>query len=605
MKGNIKDLVFSALPEGNAKWLVVGWGKTINDASGSYKQQIVLRKLSKNEDPGHLKRQDLGNLLFYSVVDIGSIRIFSPGTIVQNQKIKFFIEDYLEKRTFRILDPQSLRKSKLHHYSRQSSLPLFSDLELIKVRSFADSETNLLVVVPCSVIADYYYFGSTPLTKAIFEGTFDLEKRVRNTVFNPHRVFRSVSSTKKNIGYIELDRRMVLDDRVKIGRLALDGFFWNKCMGIFTSMIEQESCGSFMETDFPINEPTDLIVYGVTIEKVFLVHSISKCTAKPPFDVLIAGKPFKGKEQRKYNHESSSNEVKDSLFLTGSQKKNKKKSRTHLDSSTITLVKMDRPKWDAGSESLSYDKDQSNSFLEEDVINEKDLIDPRKQEQIADFIHKNGLAFALSTNPDKLGSEETLQLNLFARGPFTPLKHLPTNAFSIFEKLAGALEAALRSQGYNVQSKICCPEKIGNDPYTAFPISMIRSDQELNKIENVNFCFLQVKKYAHTIYRRVFISHLSIDGSNLYLVDIEPKYSNKKTEKFLASFGVIFHTGDFELTEMELKDILIQIVVSHKTADSRWRFLERKFGYSYLKIKHRGLNLSYHNILKFLFTLAF
>lgn len=73
-------------------------------------------------------------------------------------------------------------------------------------------------------------------------------------------------------------------------------------------------------------------------------------------------------------------------------------------------------------------------------------------------------------------------------------------------------------------------------------------------------------------------------------MDIEPKYNDKKNLRFVASFGVIFYTGDVELRDQRLSDILIKIVASRNTPNSQWRFLKTVLNYPYQKIQHRGVS---------------
>ncbi len=599
MEGDVKQLLFDCLPKGNAEWLVIGAGKIINEFKGSYKQQLILRKLSKNDDPANLKSIRIEkDDIRHAIVDIGSIRIFSPGTIVQNQRIKTFVEEYAKKKEIVIPAPQSLTKNTFAILGVQMSLPSLSDLQSINVRCFDVPGENLTIVIPCSVIVDYYFFGMTPLTKAVLDGMLDRKVKRRNTVFNPDRIDRDVSATNKKVAYVELGRKMFLEDKIKIGRLAHDDFFWSKCMGVFASLVGKKPNGSFIDTDFPVDEPVELSVYGVFVKGKFLVHSISRCSSKPPFDLLIAGKPFKGKSRLNGNLSSGNNPPGNKTPLTTNPPKTK--SKTHLDTKNTSDVKGERPQWDAGSETLTYSRDQSSSFPDEDSINEQDLADAEKSDQVNEWIHKNGLALAFSTSPDKSGSTNSIQLNLSAHGPWVPPKQEPTTAFSIIEKLSSTLQLHFNQRKCNVSAKICCPVQAGDDKYSAFPVDLILASSEFRTTENVNFCFLKVREHGHTFHRRVFIHHLTIDGLNFYMMDVEPKYINKVKSRFLASYGVIFHTEN-ELSEKDLIKILLQIVISRKTKDSGWKFLKTKFKHKFFKFQHRGLEISHHRILKFLY----
>lgn len=256
MKGDIKEFNFDSLPDDNSEWLVLALGKTINNLRGPYKQQIVLRKLSTTDDPTDIRDIE-ANHISYCLVDIGRIRIFSPGTIIQNKRIKRFVEEYLEKRLIKIANPQSLKNEKLH-FNKQMTMPYLFDINGVNVKRIKSSEEKYEVIIPCSVIADYYFFGTTPLTEAVLNGKLDKKVKIRNPVFNP--AAKIILAGSKRIGHVEIGSSMHLRDQVKIARIALDDFYWHKCMGVFTSWLAKSPTGSFIEVNFPVEEPIGLWV---------------------------------------------------------------------------------------------------------------------------------------------------------------------------------------------------------------------------------------------------------------------------------------------------------------------------------------------------------
>ena len=607
----IKQLKFSNLPRGSSQWIVLACGKIINDRKGGYQQEIVLRKYSEGDKPVTTwNRRNLNDLARVNV-NIGSIRVFSPGTIIQNKRILKFAHEYLTKIDISIDDPQSLQKKPL----RVLDEPTFPEFERVGLQGSLDPiETRVFdhpelgrVVIPCNVIADYYYYGrNTYLTKAILEGALDYRFASRNEVYNPKKLVREVSETGKIIVRVELQRKMDLRDKFKIARLAHDSYFHDKCSDIYTNILRGTPEASYIDTDLPINQPTVLSVYGVAIRILgndfFLVHSISKCTAKIPFDLISATKPYRGKGELDNFLPGGGNGDGDGLGI-GPKDPPKPRTRRKLKKPENGNVDGDRPQWDAITEDIAFENDQTDNFPADAAINELDFLDPEKRDEVIKTLIKYGFAPKMSTDPNKKGSGLTLPLNFSGQGPAQPRPAQPTQAFDIIERLVSFLELHFRQRDYDTRSSIICPVPEGIDKYSAFPVIELLKEQDQEKRKKYLFyCFQFIQQKQHTHHRRIFINELIISGKYFYIMDVEPKYKthNKitKVDRLVSSSGVVFYAGTGGIKPIAMLEILKDVVINFKTSKGGWKFLHTK--YPIEKIVHRSAQGSYKKIVTFM-----
>ncbi len=192
MIDDTKKYVFESLPDGSGKWIILAWGKIIYDQTGSYKQQIILKRFYDSDFLSKIWDLKDRSKLIYRDVDIGSLKVLSPGTIVQDQKIKSHIEEYLQKVHIVIKDPQVLEKKPFRilydpTFPNWERTIISSSIDKVETRLFHDPVMGQ-IVIPCSVISDYYYFGKLYLIKAVLEGMIDLRFKSGNHVFNPSRL---------------------------------------------------------------------------------------------------------------------------------------------------------------------------------------------------------------------------------------------------------------------------------------------------------------------------------------------------------------------------------------------------------------------------------
>ena len=609
MAENIKDYIFENLPDGSDKWIVVGWGKVVNERTGSYDQEIVLKRFQEHDQPSKIWDLTDASKLVFCKMNLGSLRVFTPGTIVQEQKIFRFVHEYLKRREIKIDDPQSLSKIPF----RRLYDPIFPSWERnYLVTSIDRAEARLLegpklnTFFPCNVIADYYCYGTTYFTKAQMEGRISSRFCNGNDVYNPNTLSRKRSPTGKMIVRVQLQPKMSYKDQFKIARLAHDSDFRTKCLDISTSIRRGTIYESYVDIDFPVEGPITLSVYGVevrnTTENFFLVHSISTCSAKAPFDLIIVGKKFVGKSvfEDTANGSGDGEGNKDQGLGISPRKPGKPRRKVTLNKNGKTNIGENKPLWNGNTDDLAYERDQSDNFPDHAAVNEKDFSDPGKKEELDEILRRFGFAGGLTTNPNKSGAADTLQLSLFASGPAKSKPAPPTQAFEIIEDLAQLVEESLRCNQHRVSSEIRCPVPQGIDKYSAFPVDELMARGHVKSRDHLNFCFKNVREKQHNDHRRVFVCQLTVDEHTFYLMDIEPKYKvlNDKLEvkRLVASFGVIFHSNDSLLTDQDLISILKHAVISF----GKWEFLKSTFGFKYLRIQHRSTQLPFNRIIGFI-----
>jgi len=610
MQEDIKTYVFEILPTGLDKWIVVAWGKIVNDRTGAYEQEIILKRYSENETSKIWDMKDSSKLI-YCKVNLGSLRVLSPGTIIQNQRIVQFVHEYLVKTEIRIEDPKAMLKKPFQVlydpiFPEWERSHLLNSIDKVETRFYRGK--NLQIFIPCNVIADYYYYGETYLIKAIMEGKLDNRFKDGNDVYHPKNLSRHRSPTGKVIVRVELQRRMSFKDNFKIARLAHDYYFHSKSLDIRTGILRGSTDESYIDTDLPVEGPITLSVYGVEISSkggnFFLVHSISKCSAKPPFDLILAGKPFKN-ESLLEDAENGSGIPDDSTKdLLGISPKARKSFRVELSKNGKKNIGGQKPLWNSVPKALPYNRNQENNFPKDAEINERDFTDPKKRDKLTEIIRKFGIAAGLSTNPNNAGSSNILQLGLFAKGPARSRPEPPTEAFQAIEELTLFIEEMLKGKNYQMNSNLLCPFPEGLDRYSAFPVNDLLNEPGIDRKKILNFCYLNIREKGHTHYRRIYIKELVVGDHFFYIMDVEPKYKgmrqNELIERFISLFGVIFYAHRSALDENNLRRILFLIVTTYKSPSGGWKFLN-ELGYRFRLIEHRVGQRSFDRFSQFIF----
>ncbi|MFN5170905.1 MAG: hypothetical protein ACK5DD_14895 [Cyclobacteriaceae bacterium] len=615
MAEDIKKFKFEVLPPGAGKWIVLAWGKIVNERKGNYEQEILIKRFSPDDKPSIL--WDLGSSdgVVSCQVNLGSLRIFSPGTVIEDQQIVQFPHEYLEKRQLEISKPQELLWLRYRGLFQKGTARYeedFFDTALGKVRCRVLQVGRRKVVIPCDVIADYYYYGTTYLTKAILEGRLSSRFKNRNDAYNPREIDERVTPSGMTVVRVELHRRMSLKDSFKIARLAYDDFFRGKCLDIFAGILKSNNLESYVDTDLPVREPATLSVYGVEISSkrgnFFLVHSISRCSSKAPFDLIFVSKDFKGVVNSPDSKDENGGDgsKNDSLGLSSKDGSGtKKRRRKQLSKGGKTIVGGGKAHSDSDAEDIPFNKDQSNNFPDNAAIDEQNFADPEKRKELAALLKEYGIATELTTNPSKSGSSNSLQLNFFNQLP--PKKPAPvqTTAFQIIEEITELVTSRFKIQDLDVSTQIRCPVVEGIDKYSAFPVDEVRveGNPDLNR-KYMNFCFVNVRTEKYTRDRRVYIVEVVVNKRVFYLIDVEPKYReiNEKlnTSRFVSSFAVVFYTGTFCMSDVQLKDVLVKIVKAFGTDSGQWKFLKNQYGFPFYKVQHKPPESAQAGVYRFM-----
>ena len=608
---DLKEYYFRNLPDGSGHWIVIAWGKIVNDRDQYYQQEIVLAPWSAKRSPDKIFNLTDPSRVVYVQMDLGSLRAFTPGTIIRKKRIIKYPHEYLEKVNIAIEDPQAMEKRLLVNLYQPGikemvEFSAVASVDKIMTR-FSYNPAFGRLIIPCNVIADYYYYGfGTYMIAAILEGNINPRFANGNDLYNPKKMYRDVSPTGKVVVRMELQRKMDLRDKYKIARLAHDDFFRDKCLDISYNIMNGKLVESYVDTDFPVNQPIVLSVYGQRLRiennSNFLVYSIAMCSSKAPFDLVFAAKPFRGKATLPDSGGNGTGD--DTLGLGPKDPPKKSRERKKLEPSGTNIIDPEPPQWNGIPEDVPFVKDQEDNFPDDAAINELDLADPEKREEILKTLLKFGVAPRASTNPKKSGSGNVLPLSLTAQGPAKPRPAPPTEAFEIIENLAAFLEVHFKKKSNQTELIIRCPVPEGIDKYSAFPVLTLLKETDVEKkMRYLFFVFQHIQQKGHTHHRRVFINELTIDGHYFYIMDIEPKYKkyNEKGEvaKLLSSAGVIFYAGAKILSDGKLTDILEYVVKKHQTPEGRWEFL-RKQGFTFERITHHSGQRSYDSIVKFI-----
>jgi len=612
MQEDVKNFVFESLPEGPGKWIVIAWGRIINERKGSYEQEVLFRRMKDIEASGTVVDLMDPAETFRCKLDLGSIRLFGPGTIVSNQKIVQFVHEHLKRRTIEIGQPGRLVNSTIRDLLLKPHERVLFEIpaEKAKCRVFMNGREK--IAFPCDVIADYYYYGRTYLIKAVMEGRLSDKYVTRNDVYDPQTLLEPrVTPTGKTVVRVELQRRMSNADRFTIARLAFDNHFRSKCLDIHKSLLLGNPLESYIDTDFPIDVPVTLELYGSEVRgelgRFFLVHSISWCSSKPPFDVVIAAKKFAGKAKLPETDQGSGDTKTNdgTLDLSSKAGSGKKRRKTRLSRGGKSSVGGGKANHDSDPEDIPFNKNQSYNFPMDAAINEEDFADPDRIEDLEKLLSNYGIAAGLTTNPIKSGSSNSLQLNFFNGLPLKDIPAPPTTAFERIENFSALIELALADRHVSVSMKVRCPVVEGVDKYSAFPVAEImkltekRSKEEIRQF--LNFCFLNVKIKKHTHHRRVFIKECSIEEKVFYIMDVEPKYKSSRDggNRWVALFAVIFCCGTETLTDEQLKEIMMKVVTTDKTMEGKWNFLAG-FEYPFQRLKHTAPGRPVNSALRFI-----
>ena len=537
------------------------WGETVNKFTGSYAFNIIAGVEYTNRF-GVARRG-----MWPFEVDLGGLKLFSPGTIFHESKIKSFVHEHAQKRNIVIEDPQSLKIKMLSQYfdmnydieyvdyspkSRMNDLPAFI------IPNYSNYD---YLIIPCSVVADYYYYGMPKMIDYLLKGQFK-KNRSENKIYDPEKSQYVFLADGRRVAYVRLEKEMYSIDAVKIARLAHDPFFWDAAMEMVGGLVHQTE-PTYLTTRFPIKQSTTLSFYGRDLilheRKVCLALSIASCTARLPFDALIVSRDNPGASVLgQLGFDSDGKEPDD----PNGKLPPKQYSLYVGPSKSPGLDKVGKGK--AGRNSLDvnerYFRDQQDNFDCWNVVPEEAFVSgsgsPSKR--FDGFLLNFGevlefLTFSLGRS----GKARRRRLILTGSGP---IEGEDVKQVSCFEMTEAALAAlAIPGSAYNIEP--IKPYPAGKDSYSRLPVEFFQANDSETK-SSLKFCYINPRKKKLRIFKRVLVKEIQVDGLFFYVMDIQPNETEGNNDKVLISSkkrAIIF--CNIERSKIEnFKEILIETV---------------------------------------------
>lgn len=527
---DFKERTYANAPPLEGYWMVLGWGNIVGANRGFHELRVHFVKLSdtlelkKTPDFFHVRMHQS------TVVDIGSLRLFSPGSIWKGQRLIAQLSEYRDlPATFTVLDISNSLKGKLGDFFDTGSNKFFvpEPAREIPVRIFQnkihydDHKHRSVVVIPEAAIADYYSFGYFRLIDKVLSGKIN----TKNHVFDPSLSSFSMAEDGKILAHVRLEKEMKDYDAFKIARMAHDSYYLKKVREINANMISRSKEGKpvYIESDFPVKGPSELKILGrqVQTEKglVYFAYRIVGCSVRPSFDYLVFSRDNPGKtsnqEEGKRRNESS---IAQKVFTEGS---NSELGNNEPNSKSTDI-----------NESILYS--ETIPISEDNIVKETDLLTQITDNLPvvflpAEFVEK------LSTRPEKIGNDEVARIVLEFDQRIDKLKidrfekqfEFVNKACEILESnLTGELKfrKTLRTPIKNIKAHF---QGFSIFPYTRF----IEKGSDPNLDVHYQWCFLNKsrsknKKNIYYNERRALLIEYLIGPSCFYIIEVEAKYSS-------------------------------------------------------------------------------
>ncbi|MFM8913675.1 MAG: hypothetical protein ACKOE6_12300, partial [Flammeovirgaceae bacterium] len=394
----IVDFSFNFLPDSEDAFIVLCWGRVINDLTGDYKIQVILNKLREGWDGPNVNVHDykLDSLQVEVIATLGVIRALGPGTIVQTKKIIKFINEYRREksRLLDIADAQNFELVRLGQLTDDFTGRGTNILKATKgyqkyfnagdsmgkvpahlfVRTDANGREIEKVLIPCGVLIDYYFFGRPKLIRSILSGKIDRTDKKLNSVYDPKKVTSDISPDNKRLAYLRLEKDMFDVDAFKIGRLAHDHFFWNTCNEINKAIVANPD--AYLQCGVPVTGSSKLLVYGREIEtskgKFYYVYKVIKCSSAGPFDGLIISRDNPGwstSDAGSKHLENGNNAL--TIEVNGPAPPKPKKKIKFKNGDTPKNVSDGNAHWQSVDEEVDYENVEINNFDSDLIIKEE------------------------------------------------------------------------------------------------------------------------------------------------------------------------------------------------------------------------------------------
>jgi hypothetical protein len=607
---SIKENPFESLPKDHGYWVVVAWGRVISTRKDkNYKVEVVLRKFDRVRGKSPFDLSSFTDQISRDV-NLGSIRTFSPGTVFYHGQIAEYVHGHIKKIKIDIEDPQGLNAADFSDVfsiaSRSQIGQLFivnidPSVEKCPVRILEHDEKLGRVIFPCSVIADYYYFGQWRMIQTILEGRIDANKRHRNGLYDPKTLVVQETAQGEIATIITLRRDMAFEDELKIARIAVDPYYRHKCLDISNGLLYRKKNDSFINTDFPIKVPTRLFVYGSHVQtkmgRAFLVHSISFCSSPMPFDGLLSGReddwknPGNSSNQNGAYNEQPKELPEKAIVIdrtgSASDKDSKKKPKK------AKPITEERPLYKSATQTKKFEKDEAFNFSKDNIVRARELDESGKNNRVKKFKKRFQIFEKLSTDPGNGNNPKIGRLKILPKGFVPPADVITPAYFDKIRDVKGNAEEHYKKL-HEVSVRLIAPYPIEGTDYSSFDIKQFEKPTIETKdwLEKKKFCYLKTRQHSFTIIRRVFIAELIINKHYFYLMDIEPKYST-------SSAVVIYSSTDIS---REFESILDKMVEKHNIKGGVWKVLDLKeFKLPYQKFSHySNVKASFRNVQDFI-----
>ncbi len=158
---NIRSHPFSAAPSEDGYWLVLGWGSIASFNRGSYDFKLQFVRLPDDINLNSPVADFIHTGRFYeSKVDIGSLRLFSPGSIWKDRKLVKFINEYRNKTaSLPITDSTQSTLDILGNWTDRGSKDFFvppgllqMPVRVFKKEHFSKDRDYDFIVIPCNAV---------------------------------------------------------------------------------------------------------------------------------------------------------------------------------------------------------------------------------------------------------------------------------------------------------------------------------------------------------------------------------------------------------------------------------------------------------------------
>lgn len=631
---NIRTRRFTVLPEDTTSfYTVIAWTRTANPLTGHYRQRI-LTVVHKSSVLSSFEVDGKDELRSFEL-NLGSLKFFSPGTRFFDQKVDQFAHEYKQTYCIKIDNPENLLPTTLgvvtgisthsfvhqedrYHITGEQAGPLNS-LPVITLPGFDHYEK---VVIPCSVIADYYYYGSPKMIEYLLECKVDRSNRMNNRIYDPVLTEMMELATGKKLAMVRLEKEMWDEDAVRIARLALDEHYWNSCISMASGLIKQTK-PYFLQTIFPIRTATELKFYGIKLnvhgKTYLLAQMIVMCTAKLPFDglVLTRDNPGRlptaivndenhqndngassqgGENNEKEAEDGQKNENKNPLASGAGEKEDqveKDNKPSGLIAVRIGAENSENPapvgEGSAGYNNMDrdwrYESPQQMNFPDENILKEEALVfgEPQGNQpsNTQQFLIQFGAAIEFTTELSKKGDRRIFRVHLKGSTLRKPVDTPAVECFKVLEDVFHTINRDIKKSPDHIISSttVKCPLPYGDyEIYSRFPAEKFEPPDDNTKAA-MKFCYISGRKNRYSIYKRIFIQEILAKDYCFYVMDIQPKGNRQGRVGMLSKTAVILSLEGNKLSDDELAGLLVRIAEN----EGSWKFLSEKYSRKLLR----------------------